>query len=159
MRGALEVVTHSAEETQAFGRSLGESLETGDLCLLSGELGAGKTTLTQGIAWGAGASGYAHSPTFVLVHEYPGRVKVYHLDLYRIDGGELEAHDLAIDELLADGACVVEWAERAPGVFPPGHVRIQLGFVQAPDDRRITLHAEGKRAERLVGALRGVRAR
>jgi len=159
MSGALEVVTHSAEETQALGRSLGESLETGDLCLLSGELSAGKTTLTQGIAWGAGASGYAHSPTFVLVHEYPGRVKVYHLDLYRIDGGELEAHDLAIDELLADGACVVEWAERAPGVFPPGHVRIELCFGQAADDRRITLHAEGERAERLVEALRGVRAR
>jgi tRNA threonylcarbamoyladenosine biosynthesis protein TsaE len=159
MSGVLEITTHSAEETQALGRSLGESLEIGDICLLSGELGAGKTTLTQGIAWGAGASGYAHSPTFVLVHEYPGRVKVYHLDLYRIDGGELEAHDLAIDELLADGACVVEWAERAPGVFPPEHVRIELGFGQAPDDRRITLDPAGERAERLVEALRGVRAR
>ena len=158
MTTQFTIITSGADETRRVGAAMGRAAQAGDVILLHGELGAGKTTLTQGIAWGAGTSGYAHSPTFVLVHEYAGRVKVYHLDLYRIDGGELEAHDLAIDELLADGACVVEWAERAPGVFPPGHVRVELGFGQAPDDRRITLHAEGKRAERLVEALRGVRA-
>jgi tRNA threonylcarbamoyladenosine biosynthesis protein TsaE len=112
----LTLTTDSPEATQAFGRHIGEALGIGDVVLLAGTLGAGKTTLTQGIAWGAGVTEYAHSPTFVLVHEYAGRIPIYHLDLYRFEGASAvddlaEVEDLGIDEMLETGACVVEWAE------------------------------------------------
>ena len=146
--------TASAEETQALGRRLGALAETGDLYLLRGPLGAGKTTLTQGIAWGAGASGYAHSPTFVLVHEYQGRVPVYHVDLFRVDGGDLEAGDLGFGEMLEAGACVVEWPEKAEGIFPQEHLAVTIAFGDAPDARAITLEAHGERYARIAAALR-----
>ena len=72
----------------------------------AGRSGQGKTTLTQGLAWGAGVTGYAHSPTFVLVHEYQGRIPVYHVDLFRMDGGDLEIDVLAFGEMLEEwGVC------------------------------------------------------
>ena len=150
---AQVLVTHSAEATQALGRRLGARLEAGDLIMLHGELGSGKTTLTQGIAWGAGVTGYAHSPTFVLVHEYAGRFPLYHVDLYRIDGGSLEVQDLGIDEMLERGACVVEWAERAAEVFPTGHLAVRLVLGDRPDDRTITIEASGERHVALLDAL------
>ncbi len=152
--GALPLRAHSqsAEETQQFGRRLGELAEPGDLFLLHGPLGAGKTTLTQGFAWGAGASGYAHSPTFVLVNEYRGRLTVHHVDLYRIDG-DLEAHDLGFEEMLADGAVVVEWPERAEAVFPGEHLSVTLTFGETSDSRRIELSAAGERYQAILEAL------
>ena len=100
MSSALAFDTHGPEETQELGRRLGAAAEVGDLILLEGGLGAGKTTLAQGLAWGAGVTGYAHSPTFVMVHEYAGRITLYHVDLYRLSEGDIEAHDLGIDEML-----------------------------------------------------------
>ena len=154
----MKVTTHSAQETQALGRRLGALLQPGDLLLLGGTLGAGKTTLTQGIAWGAGVTEYAHSPTFVLVHEYHGRIPVYHLDLYRFEGIETiddlgEVEDLAIDEMLEDGACVVEWAARAIEVFPGEHLTIVLEEGPSPDERAIALTPHGSRCEAIVAQL------
>ncbi len=146
------VVTHSAEETQELGKRLGALLEVGDLCLLHGTLGAGKTTLTQGIAWGAGVTGYAHSPTFVLVHEYAGRITLYHLDLYRLEES-LEVQDLGLDEMLTGGACVVEWAEKAPEVFPVEHLGVEIEVGPGEDDRVLIFTGHGARNERLVASL------
>ncbi|MBM3939585.1 MAG: tRNA (adenosine(37)-N6)-threonylcarbamoyltransferase complex ATPase subunit type 1 TsaE [SAR202 cluster bacterium] len=148
----LKVTTRSAEETQAFGRRIGALLERGDLVLLHGTLGAGKTTLTQGIAWGAGVTKYAHSPTFVLVHEYGGRIPIYHLDLYRLDE-LLEVHDLGIEEMLEEGACVVEWAEKAPEVFPRDHLAIDV-VPGVGDERTLNATPHGARYVRLVRDLR-----
>ena len=153
MTAALVVETHSAEETQELGRLLGAALQVGDLFLLEGSLGAGKTTLAQGIAWGAGVTGYAHSPTFVIVHEYAGRVPLYHVDLYRLEGGDIEAHDLGIEEMLADGACMVEWSEKAPAAFPADAMRIAIEFGARPDDRRITATADSPRYAETLSAL------
>ena len=126
MSEALEVMTHCAEETQALGRSIGEALEAGDLCLLSGELGAGKTTLTQGILRGLGGDDYASSPTFVLISEYTARLTLYHVDLYRISKPE-DTFELGLDEILdGDGLCVVEWAERALDQFPVERLTVEL---------------------------------
>ena len=151
----LTLTTSSPEETQALGRRIGELLRAGDLLLLRGTLGAGKTTLTQGIAWGAGVTGYAHSPTFVLVNEYAGRFPVFHLDLYRFEGGDAvddlgEVEDLAIDEMLEQGACVVEWGERASAAFPDDHLAIVITPGEADDDRAIELAPRGPRYEEIV---------
>ena len=150
----MEIHTASAEETEAVGRRLGAALRRGDLLLLEGELGAGKTTLTQGVAQGAQAEGYVHSPTFVLAHRYDGRLPLFHLDLYRTDGG-LEVHDLGIEEMLEAGAVVVEWADRAPEIFPAERLELRLRFGAAPDERRIEAAAHGERASALARSLEG----
>ena len=154
----MALTTKSADETQAFGQRIGEMLEPGDLLLLRGTLGAGKTTLTQGIAWGAGVTEYAHSPTFVLVNEYQGRIPIYHLDLYRFAGEDAvadlsEVEDLGINEMLERGACIVEWAERAVSAFADDHIEIALAEGATLDERLITLTAHGDRPALLLAAL------
>ena len=107
----LDVVTNSPEETEAAGENVGRSLQLGDLLLLEGELGAGKTTFVRGVVRGAGSSAHVASPTFQLVRVYPGRVQLAHVDLYRL-GSSSEQVDLGLDELLDQGAVVVEWGDR-----------------------------------------------
>ena len=148
------IVSHSAEETQAIGRKLGESAAAGDVYLLQGKLGAGKTTLAQGIRWGLGADEYARSPTFVLVNEYAARLPVYHIDLYRT-GSSDEVADLGLDEyLFGDGVCIVEWPERAPASFPQDYALIELD-VTAPTTRRITVSSTSARYARVVDEFAG----
>ena len=108
------VVSESEARTEAIGRSVGEVIETGDALYLHGVMGAGKTCLTRGIAKGAECEVSARSPTFIILGEYPGRVRIFHCDLYRIDSGA-EAYELALDETLDRGALVVEWPENAEG--------------------------------------------
>jgi tRNA threonylcarbamoyladenosine biosynthesis protein TsaE len=103
--------TTSPEETEAAGEALGRRLRKGDLVLLKGELGAGKTTFVRGIARGTGSTAPVASPTFQLVRIYPGRLQLAHVDLYRIENGA-EIGDLGLDELADDGAVVVEWGDR-----------------------------------------------
>ena len=106
--------TSSALETEAIGEELGRRLRNGDLVLLKGELGAGKTTLVRGMAKGSGSAAPVGSPTFQLVRVYPGRVQLAHVDLYRVENGE-EVRDLGLEELLDQGAVVVEWGDRLAG--------------------------------------------
>jgi len=106
-----EIVTNSPDETEAEGEELGRGLRAGDLILLTGPLGAGKTTFVRGLARGAGSEAQVASPTFQLVRIYPGRVQLAHVDLYRVKAaGELA--DLGLDELIDEGAVVVEWGDR-----------------------------------------------
>jgi len=107
----LDVVTNSAAETEAAGESFGRQLRQGDLLLLEGDLGAGKTTFVRGVARGAGSPALVASPTFQLVRVYPGRVQLAHIDLYRLEN-EAELLDLGLEELLDQGAVVVEWGDR-----------------------------------------------
>lgn len=104
-------VTTSPAETELAGRRWGERLRTGDVLLLSGELGAGKTTFVRGLALGIGSAAPVASPTFQLVRVYPGRVQLAHVDLYRIES-QAELADLGLDELADQGAVVVEWGDR-----------------------------------------------
>ena len=132
------ILTTGPEQTQEAGRAIGEQAQPGDIFLLTGPLGAGKTCLTQGVAQGLGVSGYVRSPTFVLTSRYQGRLTLYHLDLYRINSPE-EAWDLGLDEqLFGDGICVVEWADRAAQIFPPGSLWTELDHVDAGDRRSIS---------------------
>ena len=144
-----QIVTQSAEETDMLARSLGESCSGGEVLLLIGELGSGKTSFTQGLARGLGVAEYVHSPTFTLVNQYHGRLPLYHIDLYRIES-QAEALDLGIEEYIyGDGVCVVEWADKALGVFPVDRLLVQfidLGGTR----RRLTLNATAARYERLL---------
>jgi tRNA threonylcarbamoyladenosine biosynthesis protein TsaE len=106
--------THSAIDTLTLGEKIGLHLEAGDIVFLFGDLGAGKTTLTQGIARGLGVAKeeYVRSPTFTLVNQYKGNVPVYHIDLYRIASSH-ELEDLGLDEVFtSEGISIVEWAEK-----------------------------------------------
>ena len=104
-------VTHSPAETEAFGERFGKRLRAGDMVLLTGELGAGKTTFVRGVARGAGSSAPVASPTFQLVRVYSGRVQLAHVDLYRVENSS-EFVELGLEELLDQGAVVVEWGDR-----------------------------------------------
>jgi tRNA threonylcarbamoyladenosine biosynthesis protein TsaE len=137
------VLTHSADETIAFGRQLASELSPPLIILLRGDLGAGKTTLVKGIAEGfqAASAQDVTSPTFTLVHEYRGpRATLYHIDLYRIDT-ERELETLGLDDLLAaDSILLIEWGEKFPRFVRDRNVDIVLERV-GEDDRRIQLTA------------------
>jgi tRNA threonylcarbamoyladenosine biosynthesis protein TsaE len=125
------VISRSEEETFQIGQDLAESMQLPAHILLYGDLGAGKTALTRGIAAGFGLQDVdeVSSPTFTLINEYRGRVKIYHIDLYRIETGQLDG--LGLDEIFEDAnaAVVIEWAERL-GDFPtPGAVKVFLEYV------------------------------
>ena len=127
--------------THDIGRAIGAKVVPGDIVLLSGTLGSGKTTLTQGIVWGMGSPEYARSPTFVLVNEYPARIPVYHMDLYRLDSFE-EVDGLGLDDYLyGDGVCVIEWADKVPGYFPERHMLISIRPT-ADDERELTVQSD-----------------
>jgi tRNA threonylcarbamoyladenosine biosynthesis protein TsaE len=151
----LDLVTHSPEETQQVGRRLGEAGRPGDVVLLIGDLGAGKTCLTQGIARGLGINDYVLSPSFVIVRELHGRLPLFHVDLYRLDRLD-EMGDLGLDDYFFDGGIsVVEWAEKAMGLMPPEHLRIDLEYV-SDTERNLKLQPTGKRYEELVAGMRDI---
>src|ERR1700694_663949 len=122
----LALVTHAPGETQALAARLAQRLEAGDVIWLSGDLGAGKTSFTQGLGRGLDIDVPINSPTFVLIREYAGRLPLYHIDLYRLnDAREVAALGLP-DYLAGNGVCVLEWAERldARGEMPGLHIHI-----------------------------------
>jgi tRNA threonylcarbamoyladenosine biosynthesis protein TsaE len=152
MSPAVTLSSNSADETRSFGEQLGALLQPGDVVLLSGELGAGKTVFVQGIARGLGFDGSVSSKSFVLLGEYPGRVKIYHADLYRLDDVE-QVRELALDEISAEGVLVVEWPERAGSrVLPEEHLWIEFE-VTGEESRLLRVSAMGDRPSGVVGAL------
>ena len=117
---------------------MGEHAAAGDVILLTGELGTGKTCLTQGILNGLESDDLARSPTFVLIAEYRGRIPLFHMDLYRVGSIE-QAEELGIEEYLdGDGLTVVEWADNVPGIFPDDSLRIHIELV-SECERRLSL--------------------
>jgi tRNA threonylcarbamoyladenosine biosynthesis protein TsaE len=137
-----QIVSHSSEQTTAFGRELAKQFRPPCLVLLEGELGSGKTVLAKGIVAGLGAAPEEEvsSPTFTLIHEYGDRVRVYHVDLYRVEGSA-ELATMGLEELInQDAVVLVEWGEKFASIFPTPdfHIKLEhLGY----EDRRITIEA------------------
>jgi len=149
---ALQLNSHSPQQTQRLGVQLGELAQAGDVFLLSGSLGSGKTCLTQGIAWGIGVKEYAFSPSFVIVREYYGRLTLYHIDFYRLNSiGEIV--DLGLDEYFSgSGVCVVEWADKGITVLPQENLLIRFSYI-SDTERSLSLEPRGKRYSQLLKSL------
>jgi tRNA threonylcarbamoyladenosine biosynthesis protein TsaE len=150
------LTARSAAETGAAGRRLGEAAEAGDVLLLSGALGAGKTVLVQGLAAGMGSPAEVVSPTFILVRQYPGRLELVHADLYRLDHRE-EIEALGLLELSAAGVLAVEWADRAPWLSTVDAARLHLALGDDEGWRELQLEGGPQRLhDALVRAPRGL---
>ena len=120
--------TESPEETQALGEKLGKTLKQGDVIALIGDLGTGKTCLTQGIARGVGIAPdeVVSSPSYILINEYNGMMPIYHIDLYRLENSE-EIAELGLSEYMeSDGICIIEWAERMADALPDACIKIHI---------------------------------
>jgi len=149
----LEIISHSPEQTQKFGVRIGELALPGDTFLLVGGLGAGKTCLTQGIAWGLNIEEYAVSPSFMVIRELYGRLPLYHIDFYRLDHLE-EIAQLGLDDYLyGNGVCVVEWAEKGLSLLPLEHLLIEISYV-SDTERSLKLKPRGKRYCKIVTQLK-----
>jgi tRNA threonylcarbamoyladenosine biosynthesis protein TsaE len=137
MAPAAEIVSASAEATEAAGERLGRTLGPGAVVALTGELGAGKTCFVQGLVRGLGAAVRATSPTFVLVNEYKGRVPVHHVDAYRTDS-MTELMDLGLLEMIGgEGVTLIEWADKLSPLLPPDTIHVHIAGV-GDEPRTIT---------------------
>ena len=133
------IISHHPQETFDLGRRLAAELKAGDVLALAGDLGAGKTQFTKGLAAGLGVNASVTSPTFTLIHEYPGgRLPLYHIDLYRLESA-VEALEMGIDDYLAgDGVTVVEWADKFEEIVPRGARWVRFRALEG-DEREIEL--------------------
>lgn len=149
----LEIISRSPEHTQQIGASIGAIAQPGDNLFLVGNLGAGKTCLTQGIARGLDIEEYAASPSFVLIRELKGRLPLYHIDFYRLKSLE-EIAELGLDDYFyGHGVCVVEWAEKGLNLLPPEHLLIEIGYL-ADTERSLKLKPSGQRYQEIVTQLK-----
>jgi tRNA threonylcarbamoyladenosine biosynthesis protein TsaE len=154
----LDSISHSAAQTQRLGMRLGELLQGGELILLDGQLGTGKTTFAQGLAQGMGIDENINSPTFTLLKEYSGQSRLdtspgaqprtgpalFHFDLYRLDNPE-EIVDLGFEDyFFSNGVCVVEWAEKAGLYWPSEHLNIRMKMM-SETKRGLLFIATGER--------------
>ncbi len=143
--------SRSPAATRRIGERLGRLLHAGDVLLLQGELGTGKTVLAQGIGQGLAVAEPVKSSSFVLLNEYHGTLTLYHADLYRLEEPEQVA-ELALEEVAEPGVLIVEWPERAWQELPPEHLLVQIEEERARG-RRLTLVPRGERYEELARRL------
>lgn len=147
----VDLISKSFDDTIHLGAVIGGHLGKGDIIALTGELGSGKTCITRGIAQGMGVSERycVTSPTFTLINEYPGRIPLYHLDVYRLSGsGDLE--DLGYEEyFFGGGVTVIEWAEKIDDVIPSDAIFIYMTFLDE-NKRAISIACTGNRGMRLI---------
>jgi len=138
----MTIITNSEDETIREGEKLGRMLKPGAVVALYGELGAGKTAFTRGIASGLGIGMCVSSPTFTIVNEYPGSIPLFHFDMYRLES-ENELFDIGWEDYHDRcGVCVVEWSEKVPGAFSPDAIVVNLETLDE-NKRRLEIITEG----------------
>ena len=145
--------TAGVAQTRALGSAVAELVETGDVLLLAGDLGAGKTAFVQGFAAGLGVTAPVTSPTFTLANRYQGRIVVNHVDVYRFERLE-EVRDLALPELIEEGVTLVEWGDVISSELPVERLAIRIRFGSGDDDRSLELEAWGESWHRRMPMLR-----
>lgn len=143
--------SHNDDELMAIGAKIGQALQAQDVLILTGDLGAGKTTLTKGIAKALGIGQMIKSPTYTIVREYQGDLPLYHLDVYRI-GDDPDSIDLD-DFLFGDGVTVIEWGELLGENLPDDYLTIKIARID--DGRQVSLEAKGARSQELLEAING----
>ncbi|MCF6461248.1 tRNA (adenosine(37)-N6)-threonylcarbamoyltransferase complex ATPase subunit type 1 TsaE [Clostridium sp. Cult3] len=145
----VRIVLKGLKETEKFGERLGSLLKPGDIISLTGDLGAGKTTLTKSIGKGLGVEDYITSPTFTLINEYKGRTMLYHFDVYRLEGA-VDLYDLGFEEYFySNGVCIIEWGDKIEEVLPKERINLQIEKGVGLDERIIYLYGEGDRFKQL----------
>jgi tRNA threonylcarbamoyladenosine biosynthesis protein TsaE len=147
------LVSADPEETRAIGRVLGTAAMPGTVLALHGELGAGKTQLAKGVAQGLGVTTTVNSPTFVLMNEHVGRLRLYHVDAYRLADPEEALAAGLLDDREIDGVTVIEWADRLEGWLPLERLDIWLRLGEAPAERNVQWEAHGDAHARLAHAM------
>jgi len=139
----IELTAATPEDTMAVGEAVASLIREGDAVALTGELGAGKTTFVRGAARALGFDGAVASPTFTLVREYQGRVRIYHVDVYRLERVQ-DVLDLGLDEMEAEGGVLlVEWGDAVEGFLPDDHLLAEITLVSEGDARRIVVTGVG----------------
>ncbi|WP_409227671.1 tRNA (adenosine(37)-N6)-threonylcarbamoyltransferase complex ATPase subunit type 1 TsaE [Gudongella sp. SC589] len=149
----MRIELKGIEETDTFGKRLGELVEAGDVICLNGDLGAGKTTISKSVGLGLGVEDYITSPTFTIINEYQGRLPLYHFDVYRLNDGE-DLYDLGVEDYFyGKGVCLIEWAENIQEYLPDDRLELWIYRTENPDERIVELKAFGNRSEFLAKEL------
>lgn len=141
----IRVRTAAVDETRSVGSALGGLFQPGDILLLAGEMGAGKTAFTQGLGEGLGVTDRITSPTFTIAQEYAGRLTLHHLDMYRLSHLN-EALDVGLGEIIEEEAVIViEWGDAVVPLLPRDYLEVRFGFGESDDDRTIEFAGVGSR--------------
>lgn len=141
----IVLMSYSEDDTFKLGKWIGENSKPGDIILLYGDLGSGKTAISKGIAWGVGFEDIVTSPTFALMNQYNGKYPIYHFDIYRLSHPE-DLYDLDYEEyFFGDGITLVEWPERMGDLIPEQYLKITLGKVEDFNQREIMIELVGNR--------------
>ena len=136
---SIKFHTSSAQETIELGKKIGSMLKKGDIIALQGTLAAGKTTITKGIASSLGIKDEITSPTFCLISEYEGKMPLYHMDVYRLEGGD-DFINLGVEDLIyGNGVSLIEWSEKVMDELPKKTIILKLEPVEGTDEREITI--------------------
>lgn len=148
------IILNNLQDTDRVGKIIGENLQAGSVICLEGDLGAGKTTLTQSIAKGMLIDDYVTSPTFTIIKEYKGRLNLYHMDAYRLEA-EDDMIDLGYDEYInSDGVCIIEWASKIKGLIPKSAININITIDYENDRRYLDIDGTGEQFDIIIESLK-----
>ena len=147
----VKIYLENEEKTREIGSKLGELLTPKSVICLIGDLGAGKTTMTQSLARALGVDDYITSPTFTIVNEYEGKMPLYHFDVYRIGSSE-EMYDIGFDEYIdGEGVCIIEWANLIEDILPDEYLYIEMNYIET--GREMIITPKGDKYEEIVKEL------
>lgn len=149
----MKLTVNNLKDTELIGNIISRCLEKGTVICLDGDLGVGKTALTQFIAKGFGVKEYITSPTFTIIKEYEGRTPLYHMDVYRIDSEE-DMYDLGYDEYIySEGVTIIEWSHKIKGILPEERIDIEIKRID-DTSRVLTIEGKGNNYDKLAEELK-----